>query len=184
MTTKDNELLRAVIQSVSIEYGTNLNELASPSRNRNISDARHICMAVLVNFSSLSLELIAGLFNRDHSSVNAGCKMIFELVPVNNEIRKKVLAVLWIVNSETGENFKLSDLKQNRTAAAKEDGKLFKLMNELEKLKEQITNKYSNFETLKKVARMRELKIAIQVRKYELHIGREANESELNLINN
>lgn len=69
-----------VSKMVSDHYGISVNELTSKVRRKPIVFARHLCMYLMRENTSFSLEQIGGYFSRDHSSVIHAVKKIKEQI--------------------------------------------------------------------------------------------------------
>lgn len=60
----------SLIDRVCHEHGVSLNQLLSDSRKRNVVRARHEAMQRLYTETNMTTAQIAGMLNRDHSTVS------------------------------------------------------------------------------------------------------------------
>jgi chromosomal replication initiator protein len=69
-------------------------QIVSPSRKREIVEARHIAIGlILQSFRNIGLKEVGRMFNRDHSTVIYARETYRDLMETDRDFRKKVALV-------------------------------------------------------------------------------------------
>ena len=71
-----NVTVDKLFAKVSEKYGVSKDELVGTKRNKDIANARHICIYLIRKATDMSLPNIGKLFNRDHTTVLESTKLI------------------------------------------------------------------------------------------------------------
>lgn len=69
-----------LVERVAERMGYRFDDLVGEARERNITEARHVAMALVREQTDLSYPAIGKLFNRDHTTVMSGVQRINELL--------------------------------------------------------------------------------------------------------
>ena len=67
---------KKVIETVSKKYGIPLDEIYGRKRTKPISNARNVSVYIIRKITSLSLNEIADLYNRDHTTIMSSIKSV------------------------------------------------------------------------------------------------------------
>lgn len=91
----NEEIVNLVLKRAEEKFGLSREQLASPSRKKEISQSRQIIQYALRVKTTLTYQQIAQLFNRqDHTTAKYSHKTIQGFVDVNPEIRAIVNEIL------------------------------------------------------------------------------------------
>ena len=71
-----NVTIDKIIETVAREYGITESDLKGTKRNQEIAMARHVCIYIMKQMTSLSLKKIGDVFSRDHSTIKSSLNKI------------------------------------------------------------------------------------------------------------
>jgi chromosomal replication initiator protein len=77
-------------QYTSDLFGCTAEELFTPSRYREVVNARQVCMWVMHKYSSATLRAIGNHFNRDHATVVHSLLMVDNLCATDKQFKARV----------------------------------------------------------------------------------------------
>jgi hypothetical protein len=147
VTDFDTKVMNTVIKYACLLFNTSEDELISVKRVRQLTDGRAVCMAVMVSFTKMSLEVIAARFNRDHSTCIAAVKKVMDLRDTSQDFRARLKIILDYVNEECKSSFKLEDI-MDRKSTMPEDNELFEMVCARDKKIQLLSKDYNDSFTL------------------------------------
>ena len=77
------------LEQVSHYTNVSTEEIIGRKRDRKISDARHIYLALVKNNTKLCLKEVGNLINRDHATVLHAVGKIKNLCEIDNDIKRR-----------------------------------------------------------------------------------------------
>jgi hypothetical protein len=163
VTDFDTKVMKTVIKYACLLFNTSEDELISVKRVRELSDARAVCMAVMVSFTKMSLESIAARFNRDHSTCIASVKKVMDLRDTNIDFKARLKVIMDYVNEECKSCFKLEDI-MDRKSTLPEDNELFEMVCARDKKIQLLYKDYNDSFTVLLVKEIRALQTNIDER--------------------
>ena len=83
-----------IISTVCRIYNINPDQLRSKRRFRDYVEPRHIVMALIKQINNLTVEDVASLLNRDHSTVLYAIRTVAQLMNNNREFRHRLDLIL------------------------------------------------------------------------------------------
>jgi hypothetical protein len=94
-----------VIAAASAEFGVPVREILSECRERSTARARQAAMYLARELTLASYSVIGRAFNRDHTTVIHGCRIIEQLMATDRDLRRRVEAAENSLKNETIPNF-------------------------------------------------------------------------------
>lgn len=88
-----SETVQRVMALVCFNYQLTEEQLISKTRKRNFVLARMICMKLIRSNTSMILEDIGNVFNRDHSTVLYSIDTLNDLIETDNNISEQYLKI-------------------------------------------------------------------------------------------
>ena len=86
----NNNIIAAIVfREVKGEYGVTAAQMNSSTRMSNIREARQVITQLMREHSSMTLEDIGMLVNRDHSTISTTSKVIQNQIETNAGFRKR-----------------------------------------------------------------------------------------------
>jgi chromosomal replication initiation ATPase DnaA len=86
----NNNIIAAIVfREVKGEYGVTAAQMNSSTRMANIREARQVFTQLMREHSSMTLEDIGMLVNRDHSTISTTSKVIQNQIETNAGFRKR-----------------------------------------------------------------------------------------------
>jgi chromosomal replication initiator protein len=92
-----------ILSETAAYFGLEPADLASKSRSRQLTQARHVAMYLLRELTGLSLIRIGETFNRDHTTALHGIKKIETLLPARGSIYRQVQELTKKIRARTDE---------------------------------------------------------------------------------
>lgn len=83
--------LADILQAVCDTYEVNREQLASPSRQRTLTEARAVCAVLVKETPHLSLVDLSAQLSRDVSSLSHALKRVHERLSWNRDLRRRVM---------------------------------------------------------------------------------------------
>ena len=93
------ELELSIIEAVCSEFGVEFHELRSPTRVRNIKDARHLAIFLLYFFTDSTITKVSKRFKRHHSTSLHAIKCVRNLIEYDRQYRIKYNRVISKIQS-------------------------------------------------------------------------------------
>tara|TARA_R110000824_G_scaffold380565_1_gene572996 strand:+ start:512 stop:886 length:375 start_codon:yes stop_codon:yes gene_type:complete len=91
LEAKDHQSnINSIINSITKITGIEMSKLQSPSRKREIVDARHLFCYFAKKQSKLSCQAIGDIINRNHASVIHAVKKVTQLKQTDREFKELV----------------------------------------------------------------------------------------------
>ncbi|MBO5374411.1 MAG: chromosomal replication initiator protein DnaA [Clostridia bacterium] len=95
----DSRKFEEIIVSVSTKYGVSKEDILSSKRNKEIVLARHICVYIAREITSLSQSQIAKILNRDRSTLVSSEKFVKDRMAEDNEFALDIKELIRELNS-------------------------------------------------------------------------------------
>jgi chromosomal replication initiator protein len=92
-----------ILTETAAYFGLDPSDLASKSRSRQLTTARHVAMYLLRELTGLSLIRIGETFDRDHTTALHGIKKIETLLPARGSIYRQVQELTKKIRARTDE---------------------------------------------------------------------------------
>ena len=78
-------MVEKILSVITKHYGISIDDIKSPKRTENISNARHTAIYIIRNMTSLSLKEIGNVFGRDHATVLSSINKIENNIKTKNK---------------------------------------------------------------------------------------------------
>lgn len=88
------ELILPIIASAASEYDVTIEDILSRSRRRDVSEARHMAMLIAREKLGLTYPYLGSLFDRRHSAVIIGTRVLKDHMSVYKRTRQRYEKVL------------------------------------------------------------------------------------------
>jgi hypothetical protein len=86
-------MTRSIIRTVAEHYGMTVATLLSPSRDAQVTRARHMAMYLARELSGESFPDLGMAFNRHHTSIIEACQRVARLVKADTRVARAVDAI-------------------------------------------------------------------------------------------
>ena len=95
----DSKKFEEIIEAVSTKYGISKEDILSSKRNKEIALARHICVYIAREVTSLSQAQIAKILNRDRSTLVSSEKFVKDKMNEDNEFALDIKEIIRNLNT-------------------------------------------------------------------------------------
>ena len=95
----DSKKFEEIIEAVSTKYGISKEDILSSKRNKEIALARHICVYIAREVTSLSQAQIAKILNRDRSTLVSSEKFVKDKMNEDNEFALDIKEIIRNLNN-------------------------------------------------------------------------------------
>ena len=95
----DSKKFNEIIEAVSTKFGVSKDDILSSKRNKEIATARHVCVYIAREITSLSQAQIAKILNRDRSTLVSSEKFVKDRMAEDNEFALDIKEMVRTLNS-------------------------------------------------------------------------------------
>lgn len=95
----DSKKFSEIIEAVSTKFGVSKDDILSSKRNKEIATARHICVYIAREITSLSQTQIAKILNRDRSTLVSSEKFVKDKMAEDNEFALDIKEMIRNLNN-------------------------------------------------------------------------------------